>query len=275
MCRTFTITYMLCLHIRIDHQPCRHSRSFLALFLSACTDDVSQININDFCLECRKFWDEEAISETARRELAQAFRIVNAYHGELTPMKDGIGVITFREQGEMGEQVSDRKNMPSGHEMDDDVTAVCMLNAQFHWLAAGDEPVKQHKGNPEQNLESLPPLPQSRRGSDASTLTIWPSKLDEMPIFEIDEFGNELEVQHMTAPPAAHLVGRRYTYMDQMEMKNLEAQLPGAVDKNGFETQRVLRPAASIANNLPHRGSSELAKPDRSFAEPSRLSANF
>jgi len=52
-------------------------------------------------------------------------------------------------------------------------------------------------------------------------------------------------------------------------------RLPGAVDADGFEVQKVLGPAAPIANALPHRGSGEPVPPDRSFAEPSRLSADF
>ncbi|PVH80113.1 hypothetical protein DL98DRAFT_588658 [Cadophora sp. DSE1049] len=296
MCRTFTITYMLCLHTRIDHQPCPRSRSFLALFLSTCKEDISEININDFCLECRKFWDEEAISETARRELAQSFRIVNAYHGELTPVKDEMGVISFREAGELGlgQQVSDSASMVTAHGMDDDVTTVCMLNAQYNWLAVGDEPLEEREPEaedkqspehereqePEQEPEQAPEpeqpqSPRSRRDSNSSTLTIWPSGFDEIPMFETDEFGNQVEVPSVTPPVAAHLARHGYIHPDEFEMENLNEPLPGTVDGGGFEIQRVLRPAAPIANALPHRGSGELVKPDRSFAEPSRVSAKF
>lgn len=223
---------MFCLHTLTNHQTCTCSHSLLSLFFSACNPDISEININDFCPSCREFWDEESISETARRELAQSFRIANAYHGELTPVKDGLSVVTFRMEGvmELDQQVSsDAASMVTVTGMDDDVMSVCMLNAQYHWLVAGDRALdeavevqeqgrkfeQQHSG-PEQEQESemvrepeqesaQSQSPRSRRGSNSSTLTIWPSGFDEIPMFETDEFGIQVEVPSIAQPVAAHL----------------------------------------------------------------------
>lgn len=220
-------------------------------------------------------------------------------------MKDGLGVVTFRMEGvvELDQQVSsDAASMVTVSGMDDDVTSVCMLNAQYHWLVAGDRALDERVEEQEQRREfeqesaheqeqevemarepeqepAQPQSPSARRDSISSTLTIWPSGIDEIPMFETDEFGNQVEVPSIAQPVAAHLAKHGYIHPDELEMENLSEhqsqRLPGAVDMDGFEVQKVVRPAAPIVNALPHRGSGELVKPDRNFAEPSRLSADF
>ena len=220
-------------------------------------------------------------------------------------MKDGLGVVTFRMEGvvELHQQVSsDAASMVTVSGMDDDVTSVCMLNAQYHWLVAGDRALDELVEEQEQRRESeqesgheqeresdmarepeqepaQSQSPSDRRDSISSTLTIWPSGFDEIPMFETDEFGNQVAVPSIAQPVAAHLAKHGYIHPDEVEMENLNEhqsqRLPGVVDTDGFEVQKVMRPTAPIANPLPHRGSGELVKPNSSFAEPSRSSADF
>jgi len=103
------------------------------------------------------------------------------------------------------------------------------IKAKYHWLVAGDRALdeavevqeqgrefeQQHSGL-EQEQESeifrepqqesaQSQSPRSRRASNSSTLTIWPSGFDEIPMFETDEFGIQVEVPSIAQPVAAHL----------------------------------------------------------------------
>lgn len=150
-------------------------------------------------------------------------------------MKDEIGTISFRGEGDLGVDplVSDSASMMTTHEIDDDVTTLCMLNAQFHWLAVSDEPVEnceqqrvreqeQESGLEQEPATAQPQSQRSRCGSNSSTLTIWPSGFDEIPLFETDEFGNQVEVPGITPPVAAHLARHGYIHPDEFEMEKLD-----------------------------------------------------
>ncbi|KAH7308731.1 hypothetical protein BKA65DRAFT_485492 [Rhexocercosporidium sp. MPI-PUGE-AT-0058] len=255
MCRTFHITYMICLHSRVDHQPCSRSHNLFAIFQAACKVDVSEININDFCSTCHDFWDWLVISEEAKKELAHSFRIVHAYHGPLTPAVRPDGTVDFHIDVDQDQQVSAAGSLMTGDGQDEDVTRLSMLNA--NWWTMGDEPPKEQ--------EQEPQSPHSRRSSASSTLTIWPPKTD--PADDKDEFGHEVELESLTAPAAAHLARHELIHPDEFETVNFDELLPAPVDGYELEKQRVIGPATSPVIALSHGLSGEQEEQVTSDAE--------
>ncbi|KAL2069263.1 hypothetical protein VTL71DRAFT_15601 [Oculimacula yallundae] len=263
MCRTFTLTYTLCLHTLTTHTPCARSRRIFSFFRGRCRADTGSVTINDFCPSCRVFFDEQDVSETTRRELVNSFRIVRAYYGSLTPMLSGEGgEIELRmdvgehvlgaEDGEREQQVGGAHgSQVVGDTQDEGVTRLSMMNA--NWWAIGDEA-----------SSPSPSPPQSRRDSTSSTMTIWPSEPQEAETSQFD-----FDFEHLTAPEAAHLARDGLIHPDEFEVVNLNDPLPGPVFADGFENQMIhgLMVPLAVALQDPSRPSGEEERSDPSQAD--------
>ncbi|KAH6710719.1 hypothetical protein BKA61DRAFT_102421 [Leptodontidium sp. MPI-SDFR-AT-0119] len=221
MCRTTSLTYKVCLHTRVDHQLCSKSPGILDIFQEACNDELSEFNIDGFCLTCREFWDGQ------RRELNHKFRTVNGYYGPMTPVVKADGSIDFHMDGYGVQQLHAAGSFVTGDDLD-----VALEGQQ-------------------------PQSPRSRRGSASSTSTIWPSRIDE--VVERCEFGYEVGLENVTVPAVAHLARHRPIHLDEFEVANFNESLPRQVEVDGFESQSVLRPPAPVIIAISHRFSGQQA----------------
>jgi hypothetical protein len=300
MCHTTLNTHLICLHTTSSTTKCTAASgylipSFISLLFSPpkCTKTSSKKYTDAFCSTCTEIFKQYSINEQETRARILRYREKNSYYGALTPFANEDGAVEFlkektnpnqREHG-AGERTEFDGN-GSGNGNGEEETR---KQLERWWGAESPSPAEK---NDDVDLRS-PQLSRSRRSSNSSTCTVWPGpwpgstqalsslsnpssnderqngarrgseadigmqSLDRLGLVEVDDFGHEIE---SPVPPPACLARDEVKNTNVFELKDLEVELPGSMNVEGFERPKVTKPLQPFPMEEPQRRSGDERK---------------
>jgi hypothetical protein len=258
-----------------------------------CNRTSSKNYTDAFCPPCTSLFHLHSINEEETRAKILRYRERNEYYGPLTPFTNIEGAVGFVKEGIPTQPIFSPANGNKAQKSDvdeEDTTSQEYLDAW--WGSSLGSELNNEVKDDDNEFDRIihDAKPKSKRSSTSSTCTLWPGprlgsanadasdlvspsaftstegarrsseadigiqRLDTLGLLEVDEFGAEIEIP---VPLPAYFSRDGLIHPDAFELKNLEIELPGLTNWEGFERQRVTKPPQPIPKETPQRKGSD------------------